>query len=361
MEAEAALRVAHAKHRLGEQQLGRREQRRLAHLAAELYVETRGERLATARERRDQPAALRDPRVHGRAGAPRDQRLERLAGGEALVGDHAEAGFGDEARQAAEIARGERLLVAADPVARERPHAGERLVRRPVHVDVDAKLHARAEQPAHLAHARLRGLVRDLQLDLAQAVQALLDRSEGELRSVVRGEHAAVAEAGRAAAQIPRERALAERPPEGVEQRQVDGAPGRALRERRLHPGGRRAPVATRQEVLDLRERLEREADETRQDRAGQAIQGARAGLARHVGAGQTLAEADGAGLRHALHEHAVRVRALGRRVGERLSQGQVDAEQLDRRNPLGAHVRTLEIQASSFCSSSGRALVKST
>ncbi|MEE8525545.1 MAG: hypothetical protein V3T72_16540 [Thermoanaerobaculia bacterium] len=156
------------------------------------------------------------------------------------------------------------------------------------------------------------------------------EKQQGALPPGLRGEHAAVAQARRQVARSPGEWPLTEGPAAGVEERQIDRTPGCPLGDAGVDPIGRGAAVAGAEKRLDLGETREPAAHEPREDRSGQELEGAVAGLAGDVLPRQAFAEAGGARVGVTFEEQAVRAPARGRGMLERHPERQVEREQLE-------------------------------
>jgi hypothetical protein len=159
-----------------------------------------------------------------------------------------------------------------------------------------------------------------------------------------------------------RPRRLAGGPAEGVQQRQVNAAPGRRLRGLGADPLGRGLTVALLQERHDLTERPERPADQGRQDRVPQQGEGLVAALPGDVGAGQALPPALGAVIQPGPQEQAIGAGPGGGGVPEGDLEGQVHRQQPQLGHPRHQilHYRARRAVVDSHASMSPRYCVRS-
>jgi hypothetical protein len=335
MPSEAAFGVPHPRgqrrQRLEQGQLRRRQQRRLPDLAADLEHEPGVQHLPAPGVRPDQAPALGDAHVGGRAGPMVDEPLQRVTVGQALVHHDLGRRIGHQPGQAGQVAAGDRLLEGPDPDRAELTDGLQGLFDGPGHVGVDPEVDPAAEQPPSRPGRRQGPLAFDLQLDVPEPEGAQLEQRHRMGPSLAGGHHPAVAEppqrVDRRWRPADRHR-FAGRPPERVQQGQVDAAPGRRLRDLGIDPLGGCLAVAFLEERDEVGKRLEPLSEQRRQDGVTEQGEGSLATLAGDIRPRERLPPALGAAVQPDAEEQALGGGPRGRGVPDRDLEGKVDREQ---------------------------------
>ena len=180
--------------RAGQQrQVRRRQQRRLADLAADLEHEAGVQRLPAAGVRADQAPALGDAHVHRRAGPLGDEPLQGVPVGQALVHHDLGRRLGHQPGQAGQVVGGDRLLERPDPDRAQLADDLQGLLDVPGHVGVDPKVDPAAEQPPSGSGRPQGPVLLELELDVGEPEGAHLEQRHRIGPSLAGGHHPAVA------------------------------------------------------------------------------------------------------------------------------------------------------------------------
>ena len=321
---ERALDECDRGQRRGEMPTGRRQDRGLAHLAADLDPEAGGDRRGGNRQRGSKASTLRDPHVEEIGGPSRDQLVRVRSGHERFVDHDRDRGGVPQPGKLSYRAARQRLLDRGDAEMRDRVQDFDGPVEAPRAVDIEPE---RGLRPQSLAHGRdPRDVVvgPDLQLDGREADRPHLPRELHGSSDRSAGDDAAIGHAIPTGWQHARERSSGA-PQRAVEDGELERRATRVRRDDSVELGLGQE-LADRIEVVDGRQlpvrhpgpELVREMGEHHFD-----------GLAGDVRAGCSFAVPLGPGVVAHTHHDRVGAAPFGGAVTERLHER--DPERVER------------------------------